>query len=408
MSAPQTKVSVFLRDKLLHTQTLPPGAYVIGRGADAEIRFQAEGLADRHARLRLRDSEWEIEDLGNGAGTFVEDEEIKKPTTVHPDQRIRLGEAHLVLDALVDSGSSSGEVKVRRTLDAEMRDGRHYVISRTVARGGMGVIKSAHESTLQREVAMKLMLDDSKPVSVERFCLEAQVTAQLEHPNIVPVHELGLNAEGKPFYTMKLVRGISLKRVLEFLGSGDAETVRQWPLSALLTVFQKVCDALAFAHSKGVIHRDLKPANIMLGEYGEALVMDWGLAKLLGRDQHRTGKLKPRTLPETDTPQLADGDATTIGPTITGTVMGTPHYMPPEQANGEVELMDERTDIYALGAILYYILSLRPPFHGRSSKRKSCRTCAPAASSPSPRLAPTNACRTGRAGACPNRWRPSP
>lgn len=368
MSAPQTKVTVFLRDKPLQSQTLPPGSYLIGHGPEAQIRFQAEGVAGKHARLNLRGAEWEIEDLSGGKGIFVDDEEIKKPVILQRDQRVRLGEAYMVLDLVVDTVSGiSGEVKVRRTLNTEMRDGRNYVVSRTVARGGMGVIKSAHETVLQREVAMKLMLEDAKPVAIDRFCQEAQVTAQLEHPNIVPVHELGMNAEGKPFYTMKLVRGISLKRVLEFLGSADAETVRQWPLSALLTVFQKICDALAFAHSKGVIHRDLKPANIMLGEYGEALVMDWGLAKLLGREQQRTGKIKIDAIEEAEAHEPTDADATTIGPTISGTVMGTPQYMPPEQANGEVEMMDERTDIYALGAILYYILALRPPFHGRST-----------------------------------------
>ncbi|MDR3404000.1 MAG: protein kinase [Chthoniobacter sp.] len=366
MSAPQTKVSVFLRDKPLHTQTLPPGTYVIGKGKDAAIRFEAEGVADRHARLTLRESEWEIEDLGGG--TFVEEEELKKAAIIQPDQRIRIGEVHIELDYLEDSTSTgSSGVRVRRTSNADMHNGRNYIISRTVARGGMGVIKSAHESTLQREVAMKLMLDDSKPAAHDRFCQEAQVTAQLEHPNIVPVHELGINEDGKPFYTMKLVRGISLKRVLELLAAGDADTVRQWPLSALMTVFQKICDALAFAHSKGVIHRDLKPANIMLGEYGEALVMDWGLAKLLGRELHRTGKINPQQIADVDTHNPSDADATTMGPTLSGTVMGTPQYMPPEQANGEVEMMDERTDIYALGAILYFILTLRPPFHGRSS-----------------------------------------
>ena len=196
MSAPQTKVTVFLRDKPLQTQTLPPGSYVIGHGPEAQIRFQAEGLASKHARLNLRGAEWEIEDLSGGKGIFVDDEEIKKPAILQPDQRVRLGEAHMVLDLVADTVSGiTGEVKVRRTLNTEMRDGRNYVVSRTVARGGMGVIKSAHETVLQREVAMKLMLDDARPVAIDRFCQEAQVTAQLEHPNIVPVHELGINAE---------------------------------------------------------------------------------------------------------------------------------------------------------------------------------------------------------------------
>jgi WD40 repeat protein/serine/threonine protein kinase len=365
MSVPQTKVSVFRRDELLYERVLPPGNYVIGNAADAEICLQGEGVANRHARLELSDTRWEIVDLESASGTFVNDEAVKQPTTVHPDQRVRLGELHLLLDALPEVKTEPGEVKVHRSPSTGAHNGKKYKIGRTVAHGGMGVIKSAHETALGRDVAMKVMREPSKAGAEDRFSQEAQVTAQLEHPNIVPIHELGVDEEGKPYYTMKLVRGISLKRVLELLAADDAEMVRHWPLSALLTVFQKVCDALAFAHSRKVIHRDLKPANIMLGEYGEALVMDWGLAKLLSRDSLRTVPLQP--LADADTEQLGESDATTVGPTLSGTVMGTPQYMPPEQANGEVESMDERTDIYSLGAILYHILTLRAPFHGRNS-----------------------------------------
>ena len=371
MSVPQTKVSVFRRDELLHERVLPPGNYLIGSAVDADIHVQGEGVAERHARLELGESEWRIVNLESATGTFVNDEAVKKPTAILPDQRVRTGELHLLLDSVPASPTEPGEVKVRRTTptastaSADASNGKKYTIGRTVAHGGMGVIKSVHEPALGRDVAMKVMREPSKAGSEERFSQEAQITAQLEHPNIVPIHELGVDEEGKPYYTMKLVRGISLRRVLELLAAEDVEMIRQWPLSALLTVFQKICDALAFAHSRNIIHRDLKPANIMLGEYGEALVMDWGLAKLLGREHLRTVPLQPLT--DADTAQISENDETTIGPTISGTVMGTPQYMPPEQANGEVETMDERTDIYSLGAILYHILTLRPPFHGRTS-----------------------------------------
>jgi len=365
MSAPQTKVSVFRRDELLYERVLSPGQYVIGQASDAEIRLQGEGIGKRHARLDLGVAEWQIVGLESGSDTFVDDQAVRKPTPILPAQRVRLGELHIVLDALPAPTVDPGEVKVRRTSTTAIPEGRKYAIGRTVAHGGMGVIKNAHEAALQRDVAMKVMREPSKPGAQDRFFQEAQITAQLEHPNIVPVHELGVDEDGKPYYTMKLVRGISLKRVLELLAADDVEAIRHWPLSALLTVFQKICDALAFAHSKSVIHRDLKPANIMLGEYGEALVMDWGLAKLLGRERLRTTSVQP--IAEADTEPSPAADATTIGPTISGTVMGTPQYMPPEQANGEVELMDQRTDIYSLGAILYHILTLRLPFHGRST-----------------------------------------
>ncbi len=137
---------------------------------------------------------------------------------------------------------------------------------------------------------MKVMLDSADEADVLRFIAEAQITGQLEHPNIVPVHELGVDENEQPFYTMKFVRGITLRKVLELLATGTAGPVKKYPLPALLTIFQKVCDALAFAHSKGVIHRDLKPENIMLDDFGEVLVMDWGLAKISGRKARRDRK----------------------------------------------------------------------------------------------------------------------
>ncbi len=369
MSAPQTKISVYVGGELREERTLPPGDYLMGEGADATIRLPEGGAASQHARLKLDDHAWFIEDLGSVAGTFLDGEPVHESITIRPGQKIRVGAAEIVLDrvAPLDSERSTTlpAVFVRRFQPVEIRGTEKYRLGRQVGRGGMGVVMSAREFAAQREVAMKLMLDSSKPGDVTRFCQEAQVTAQLEHPNIVPVHEVGVNAQDEPFYTMKLVRGTSLKDLIKTLGSGDAAIIAQWPLSALLTVFQKVCDAIAFAHSRGVIHRDLKPDNVMLGEYGEALVMDWGLAKVLG--QETTATRVHLAAVEADTAPLPEGDLATVGPTTFGTVMGTPQYMSPEQANGDVEAVDERSDIYSLGAILYHLLALRPAFQGRSS-----------------------------------------
>ncbi|MDR3403246.1 MAG: protein kinase [Chthoniobacter sp.] len=183
---------------------------------------------------------------------------------------------------------------------------------------------------------------------------------------MVPVHDLALNEHGQPYYTMKLVKGSTLKEILKLLAQGDAATVGKYPLAALLNIFQKVCDAVAFAHARGVIHRDLKPANIMVGEYGEVLLMDWGLAKIIGRDgsPHRPND----AVQITSVVAGARDDQRDAFATIDGAVMGTPQYMSPEQARGEVATLDERSDLFSLGAILYELLTLLPPFPGKTTR----------------------------------------
>jgi tetratricopeptide (TPR) repeat protein len=178
------------------------------------------------------------------------------------------------------------------------------------------------------------------------------VLAQLAHPNIVPIHNIGVDAQGRPFYSMKLVKGRTLQAVLTSIRDGDASAIKDYQRTTLLTIFRKVCDAMMFAHSKGILHRDLKPENIMVGEYGEVLVMDWGLAKVLG-EQESDGAVNSRI-----------NDTGDYGMTMEGEVMGTPQYMSPEQAEGMVAELDQRSDIYSLGGILYAILTLRPPIEG--------------------------------------------
>ena len=197
------------------------------------------------------------------------------------------------------------------------------------------------------------------------------MTGQLEHPGIVPVHQLGVDAQGRLFYAMKLVRGTTLGEIIKRLQAGEPVAVAKYPLGTLLTIFLKVCDAVAFAHSRGVLHRDLKPENVMVGEYGEVLVMDWGLAKVVGAEK---GEARP----------VPTGSGR-LGPaspalTLDGQILGTPAYMAPEQARGEIGSLDGRTDVYSLGAILYTLLVLRH----RSGHRWLRRSWPSRSGSPSP------------------------
>lgn len=238
---------------------------------------------------------------------------------------------------------------------ADFRRDRRYEVGRELARGGMGSVHEARQMATRRTVAVKLMLDDADESGTLRFVEEAQITAQLEHPNIVPVHDLDIDEEGRPFYTMKLVQGINLRRILQLIRAGTAETIAKYPLTQLLTIFQKICDGVAFAHARGVIHRDLKPENVMVGSFGEVLVMDWGLAKLVENDAEADDRLSS-----------AREDEGALHQTCEGKVIGTPQYMSPEQASGQVGTLDQRSDVFALGAILYEIMLLESAFPGRT------------------------------------------
>ena len=257
-------------------------------------------------------------------------------------------------------------------------DGWKYEIGEEVARGGMGSILAARDHSIRRHVALKVMRQEQRAnsESVVRFVEEAQVTGQLEHPNIIPVHELGVDGVGNVFYTMKFVEGVSLQDILEDVRAGEAPALTQYPLNHLLNIFLKICDAIAFAHSKGVIHRDLKPGNIMVGRYGEVLVLDWGLAKVVGGEtaadpageaDSAPSELTLEWIKEHIDSVRQDGDSGEYL-TMEGAILGTPLFMAPEQAYGRIGQLDGRTDIYALGAILYNILTLHPPVEGDTSQ----------------------------------------
>lgn len=240
------------------------------------------------------------------------------------------------------------------------------IFGRRIAQGGMGAILEAQDCKIGRTIAVKLMLselnvnEDQK----QRFINEAAVLGRLEHPNIVPIHDLGRTSNGELYYTMKLVKGHTLKDILDAIRDGDPETTTHYTLDRLLTIFRKVCDAMSFSHSHGIIHRDLKPENIMVGEFGEVLVMDWGLAKILQGDPSPASPLSMQPTPEQQA--ALDSCDANFSITLEGDVMGTPQYMSPEQADGRIADMDARSDIFSLGSILYTILTLRPPVTGQT------------------------------------------
>ncbi len=223
-----------------------------------------------------------------------------------------------------------------------------------VGRGGMGRVHRVLDKSLLREVALKILRPEleSQDRQIRRFMREAQITAQLDHPNIVPIHELGHHDETGLFISMKLVAGKNLAEAVEQAGDERLEPDR---LAELLRIFTKVCEAVAFAHSRGVIHRDLKPSNIMVGEFGQVYVMDWGVARLL---------------PEPDDAQTcyvnvaADLDRSLEEQP--GNIIGTPRYMPPEQIQGLHEQVAQHSDVFALGATLYHILTGQPPYTAQS------------------------------------------
>jgi len=241
-----------------------------------------------------------------------------------------------------------------------------FVFGRQIAKGGMGAILEGEDCKLGRTIAVKVMLDPhASSEHARRFVQEAAVLGKLEHPNIVPIHDLGRDSEGALYYTMKLVKGRTLQNILDDLRHEKKEALEHYTLDRLLTIFRKVCDALAFAHANNIIHRDLKPENVMVGEFGEVLVMDWGIAKIMGELGVEGSAGTPARSDPSSGEESPRSSSLTPAQTLDGAVMGTPNYMSPEQALGKVNELDERSDIFSLGGILYAILTLRPPVEGK-------------------------------------------
>lgn len=232
--------------------------------------------------------------------------------------------------------------RLQKVLEEPDLEGTRYRVIERIGRGGMGSVYLAEDLELQRKVALKVMnLTDPSGDIAKRMWREARIVAQLEHPGIVPIHDVGVLPDGRVFYAMKYVQGSRLDQYRS-KGATSAEILR---------LFQKICEAVAFANAHGVIHRDLKPENIMVGPFGEVLVMDWGIAKVLRNSDPITSSHS-----ESEAQQNSETD------TEHGTVIGTKGYMSPEQARGETESLDQRTDVYSLGAILSFLL---PQTHKR-------------------------------------------
>jgi eukaryotic-like serine/threonine-protein kinase len=229
-----------------------------------------------------------------------------------------------------------------------------YLTEREIARGGMGKIVAAEDRRLGRPVALKQLLDPSGD-QLARFQREALITARLQHPGIVPVYEAGRWPTGEPFFAMKLVSGRPLDKVI-------GEATRLADRLAILPRLAAACDAIAYAHSQRIIHRDLKPGNVLVGDFGETVVIDWGLAKDLdASDGFDSTARTPRA--DKKPASATTSDSATL--TVAGAVMGTPAYMPPEQARGEP--VDQRADVFALGAMLYHVLAGVPPYNARTA-----------------------------------------
>ncbi|MCC8166150.1 MAG: serine/threonine protein kinase [Planctomycetes bacterium] len=258
-----------------------------------------------------------------------------------------------ILETMNLEGLLSRLADATAAIVAEIAEGEtppaRYLIGQELGSGSIGQVIEARDQHLGRQVAIKI-LHDGEGLSrdgIARFVAEAQITAQLEHPSVVPVHEIGIMPGGMPYFSMKLVKGRSLDDIINHLRVGDQEVTRNYNQLARLRLFQRICQGMAYAHAKGVVHRDLKPQNILVGEFGEVQIMDWGLAKTV-----------KSSLPEYDEDPVSTVRTASGMNTFGGAIAGTPAYMSPEQARGDFLHIGPASDVFALGLVLAEFMTL--------------------------------------------------
>jgi tRNA A-37 threonylcarbamoyl transferase component Bud32 len=330
----------------------PLADLLVARGDfDVDDRDAVDALVVRHLKRHGGDPEKSLAAIPTGRATRASLAQIGDPEI---DATLaRVGAAAL------SSENGQGDLTTTYSVGSATSDGQRFRILRPHAKGGLGAVFVALDGELNREVAVKQILDSHADDSASRarFVLEAEVTGGLEHPGIVPVYGLGTYGDGRPYYAMRFVRGESLKEAIGHFH--DDETLKKDPsrqsleLRKLLRRFMDVCNAIGYAHSRGVLHRDIKPGNVIVGKHGETLVVDWGLAKATGKSDPSSGE---RT--------LLPGSASGSSETLPGSALGTPAYMSPEQAEGNLEALGPRSDVFSLGATLYCLLTGRPPVDG--------------------------------------------
>jgi serine/threonine-protein kinase len=228
-------------------------------------------------------------------------------------------------------------------------DGRRYESLKTLGRGGMGEVALVEDRDIGRQVALKRLLGEAQgPAAIARFVDEVRTIGRLEHPNIIPIHDVGVDENGQLFFVMKFVEGQTLESILDKLKEGDAATRKKFDTTRMVEIFLGILRALSFAHERGIIHRDIKPANVMVGHYGEVVLMDWGVARPVGGQREGNA-------PDPSALVVSDGRASM---TSAGALIGTPLYMSPEQSKGQNDALDARSDLFSASVMFHEMLNL--------------------------------------------------